>query len=267
MLLHVRRKGEGCELRDTFARRAGRRVGPRRARRPVRFDEVTGSTSATAAELARAGAPEWTVVAAGHQTSGRGRLGRTWEDRPGAGLLCSIVLRPSIRPDAAGAVSLLAGAALAESIAETADAASGCKWPNDVLVDGRKAAGVLAEGSVQQDRVASVVLGIGVNLGEPPVPDAGSVRGVGAPELLGAFLRAFVPRYRPASPAFAADVVDTYRPWCVTLGRRVRATTTAGERVEGEALDLDARGGLLVDTGGDTVTVAFGEIEHLRPAT
>lgn len=233
---------------------------------PIRFDEVTGSTNAAAAELARVGAPEWTVVAAGHQTAGRGRLGRGWVDRPGAALLCSIVLRPPIGPEAAGAVPLLVGTALAEAIADTAEAAAGCKWPNDVLVDGRKAAGVLAEGAVHDDRIAFVVVGIGVNLGEPPLPDVGSVRGVGAPELLGAFLDAFVPRYRPAAETFAQDVVDAYRPWCVTLGRRVRATTTTGKSVEGEAVDLDANGGLLVDTGAEVVTVSFGEVEHLRPA-
>jgi BirA family biotin operon repressor/biotin-[acetyl-CoA-carboxylase] ligase len=233
-------------------------------RAPVRFDEVTGSTNATAAELARGGAPEWTVVAAAHQTAGRGRLGRAWSDRSGAALLVSIVLRPDLPASDAGAVGLLAGAALAGSAAEVADAATGCKWPNDVLVAGRKAAGILVEGAVVGERPEHLVLGIGVNLGEPPVPEAGAVQ-TGAAELLAGFLDAFVSAYRPADAGFVRSVVDAYRPWCVTLGRRVRTTTVHGAVVEGEAVDLDERGALLVDTAEGIVAVAFGEVEHVRP--
>ncbi|MEX0753795.1 MAG: biotin--[acetyl-CoA-carboxylase] ligase [Actinomycetota bacterium] len=231
---------------------------------PVRFDEVTGSTNATASELARHGAPEWAVVAAAHQTRGRGRLGRVWADRPGASLLCSIVLRPAIRPAEAGVVSLLAAVALAEAADASAGAAAGCKWPNDVLVEGRKAAGILVEGAVDGERVDHLVLGFGVNLDEPPVEGAGAIR-AGPAVVLDAFLEAFVPRYRPADPDFARTVVGLYRPWCLTLGRLVRATILDGDTIEGEAVDLDDRGGLLVESGGRTVTVAFGEVEHLRP--
>jgi BirA family biotin operon repressor/biotin-[acetyl-CoA-carboxylase] ligase len=233
---------------------------------PVRFDEVTGSTNAAASDLARAGAPEWTAVAAGHQTDGRGRLGRAWADRPGSSLLLSIVLRPSLEPEAAGGVALLAGACTAEAAAEVADAASGCKWPNDVLVAGRKAAGILVEGSISDGRIDHLVLGIGVNLWEAPLEGAGAVP-ASAPDLLAAFLDAFVPAYRDLSGTAGGGVqgaVDRYRPWCVTLGRRVRATTVDGASVEGEAVDLDRRGGLLVETDTGTETVAFGAVEHLR---
>jgi BirA family biotin operon repressor/biotin-[acetyl-CoA-carboxylase] ligase len=233
---------------------------------PVRFDEVTGSTNATAAELARQGAPEWTVVAAAHQTAGRGRRGRTWSDRPGSALLVSIVLRPDLPASHAGAVGLLAGAALADAAAEVADAATACKWPNDVLVAGRKAAGLLVEGAIAGERVQHLVLGMGVNLGQAPVADAGAVD-AGAAELLTAFLGAFVPHYRPSEPGFALSAVAAYRPWCVTLGRRVRATTVEGSVVEGEAVDLDDQGGLIVDTGDGLVVVAFGDVEHVRPGT
>ncbi|HVF08544.1 MAG TPA: hypothetical protein VNC60_08215, partial [Actinomycetota bacterium] len=78
---------------------------------PTHWHEVTGSTNALAAELATAGAPEWTLVGAGHQTAGRGRLDRTWIDRPGGSLMTSLVLRPSMAPDDLGLLTLLAGAA------------------------------------------------------------------------------------------------------------------------------------------------------------
>ena len=87
---------------------------------PVRAEEVTGSTNATAIELAEAGSPEWTLVSAAHQTDGRGRLGRTWTDVADGALLCSIVLRPALPPSRAGLLSLLAGACMAEAIRDIA---------------------------------------------------------------------------------------------------------------------------------------------------
>ena len=82
---------------------------------PAQWDETTGSTNATARARAEAGDPEWTLVAAGHQSEGQGRLGRSWEDRPGAALLFSVVLRPTIDPPDAGLLPVLAGAAMAEA--------------------------------------------------------------------------------------------------------------------------------------------------------
>ena len=241
--------------------RALERVG-RKA--PVRFDEVTGSTQATALRLAAEGAPEWTLVAAGHQTKGRGRLHREWRDTPGHALLFSVVLRPDLAPDEAGLLTLLAGAALAGACRGTSGDPAVCKWPNDVQVAGRKVGGILAESLVAEGRFEHVVLGVGVNLGAPPpgVPEAGAVE-AGAAELLEAFLAGFVRRYRPSEAAFADTVLAEYRSLCVTLGRRVRATTTDGDVVEGEAEDVDDRGGLVVRTGENTRVVRFGTVDHL----
>ena len=118
---------------------------------PVRFDEVTGSTNATALGMAEAGAPEWTLVAAGHQTAGRGRLGRTWMDRAGAALMFSFVVRPPLEPERAGLIPLLAGAAMAAAIRDVAGADVRCKWPNDLLVGDAKVGGILVESSVPTD--------------------------------------------------------------------------------------------------------------------
>src|SRR5918995_691715 len=146
---------------------------------PVRFDEVTGSTQAAAVRMAIDGAPEWTLVAASHQTAGRGRLGRTWTDQPGHALLFSLVLRPPLEPDSIGTISLLAGTALTTACRDVAAADATCKWPNDVLVNGRKAGGILAEARVAVSSVEFIVVGIGVNLGSPPsdVPNAAAVDG------------------------------------------------------------------------------------------
>ncbi|HLA92548.1 MAG TPA: biotin--[acetyl-CoA-carboxylase] ligase [Actinomycetota bacterium] len=232
---------------------------------PVRFDEVTGSTQATALAMAAEGAPEWTLVAAGHQTEGRGRLEREWRDTPGRGLLFSIVLRPALAPEDGGLLSLLAGTALAHACREVADRRAACKWPNDVLVAGRKVGGILAESAVAGGRFGYVVLGVGVNLVAPPsdLPLAGAVE-AGAADLLDAFLARFARGYQPAHPAFAGAVVAAYREVCATLGMRVRATTTDGDLVEGEAVDVDERGGLVVRTPGGLRAVRFGAVEHLE---
>lgn len=233
-------------------------------RAPVRFDEVTASTQVTAVEMAEAGSPEWTLVAAGHQTGGRGRLGRSWIDVPGGALLFSLVLRPELDPDAGGLLTLLGGTAMARACLELADQRTACKWPNDILVAGRKAGGIIAESRVERGVFAHVVLGVGVNLGDPPaeIPDAGAVD---APddELLEAFLSAFVRAYQPAHPAFAGGVVAAYREVCATLDTRVRATTGAGV-IEGEAVGLDERGGLVVRTSSGDEVVRFGAVEHLE---
>lgn len=232
---------------------------------PVRFDEVTRSTQETALEMAAEGTPEWTLVAAGHQAEGRGRLGRTWEDVPERALLFSLVLRPDLPAELGGLITLLAGSSMVDACVEVAGEPAACRWPNDVLVSGRKAAGILAESVVAGDRFEHVVLGIGVNLGSPPEgqPSAGAVDAQDA-DLLEAFLRAFVRRYEPAHPAFPGAVVAAYRRVCSTIGARVRATTVGGTAVEGEAVDVDEAGGLVIRTAAGLEVVRFGEVTHVE---
>ncbi len=231
---------------------------------PVRFDEVTASTQRTALELAEDGAPEWTLVAAGHQTEGRGRLGRRWLDLPGRALMFSLVLRPDLEPERGGLITLLAGSSMAYASAEVAGGQVRCKWPNDLVLGREKVGGVLAESVLEGDRFGFVVLGIGVNTGATPdVPSAGALGEVNHAALLGAFLDTFGHHYEPAHPAFAGAVLEAYRHTCDTLGRSVRAITDAGVVVEGEAVDVDDRGGLVVRTPTGLEVVRFGEIEHL----
>jgi BirA family biotin operon repressor/biotin-[acetyl-CoA-carboxylase] ligase len=125
--------------------------------------DVTGSTNDDAGVLARDGAPEGTVVLADAQTAGRGRLGRDWVSRPRLNLYASLLLRPKIAPADAPQLSLVAGVAVAHAL-ERVGLEPGIKWPNDVLIDGRKVCGVLTEIEAEADMVGSVVVGIGVNL-------------------------------------------------------------------------------------------------------
>jgi BirA family biotin operon repressor/biotin-[acetyl-CoA-carboxylase] ligase len=231
---------------------------------PVWFDEV-GSTNDEARRLAREGAPEWTVVAAGHQTAGRGRMGRSWIDVPGGALLLSVVLRPQGEVVTAPLLGMLAAAQVVEA---SGDPTVSAKWPNDLVRDDRKIGGILPEAEVSSGVIRFVVIGVGVNLAssedELPGPlrsSAGSL--VVAPDTLVArFLRG-LRRYREATPA---STLTAYRRVSATLGQRVRATTTSGELIEGTAVDLDERGGLVVERDGRRTVVAFGEVAHVTPS-
>ncbi len=142
---------------------------PADARLIVRCGRVE-STQPIAFALAGDGAPDRTVVVADSQAAGRGRRGRVWQDEPGASLLVSILLRPRLSPARLPTLSLTAGVALAEALAGTAALAAKLKWPNDVLVEGRKLAGILLESRMETATAPVVALGIGVNLTQRAFP-------------------------------------------------------------------------------------------------
>jgi BirA family transcriptional regulator, biotin operon repressor / biotin---[acetyl-CoA-carboxylase] ligase len=237
-------------------------------RAPVRAEEVTASTNATAVELARAGTPEWTLVSAAHQTDGRGRADRIWSDEPDRSLLFSLVLRPAIPPARAGVLSLLAGACMAEAIRATSGRDVVCKWPNDLLLHDEKVGGILLEAEVSDERLRAVVIGVGVNLTAPAGVDgaAGIGEDVGQRALLTAFLVRFAAAYTADDASLAERVRHAWLPVSVTIGQRVRATTVDGHDVVGRAVGIDDFASLLVSTDTGEVRVSFGDVEHLRPA-
>lgn len=130
------------------------------------FAEIS-STNTHARELAEKGAAEGEVVLADAQTQGRGRLGRRWESPPLANLYLSVILRPKLAPVYAPQITLMAAVALAETVGSFIPQSPTIKWPNDVLVNGKKLAGILAEAVCAPERVEYVILGIGVNLNYP----------------------------------------------------------------------------------------------------
>jgi BirA family transcriptional regulator, biotin operon repressor / biotin---[acetyl-CoA-carboxylase] ligase len=231
---------------------------------PVRSDEVTPSTNATALAMAEAGEPEWTLVAAGHQTEGRGRLGRTWTDVPDAALLFSFVLRPDLPPAKTGLLSLLAGGTMAEAIRATTGRRVSCKWPNDLLLHGAKVGGILLESNVADGVVRYVVVGVGVNL-EPPEDQPGAA-GIGPAvlrDLLQAFLTRFARVYTAADIAFPQAVQNAWLPLSATIGQVVHAVTVGGREVTGRAVGIDDFGSLLLSTDEGEARIAFGEVEHV----
>lgn len=244
----------------------------------------TGSTNADLAAAARDGAPGGTVLVADHQSSGRGRLGRTWTAPPGSGVAISVLLRPEVALDRWTWLPLLAGVAVSDALRQTAGLPADVKWPNDVLIGDRKVCGVLAE-RVETPDGPAVVLGMGVNVhlgaDELPVPTATSVDlaraelGVaGVPvsrtAVTSSVLRCLerdVRRWEEVA-ALGSDRADgialAYRERCSTLGREVRVTLSDGSALEGTARDVDAYGRLLLDTGDGSHVLGAGDVVHLR---
>ncbi len=252
---------------------------------PLETVDRLPTTMARAAELAEAGAPDGATVVAEEQTAGRGRLGRVWVAPPGTSLLVSVVLRPALSSGQVWLVASLAGVALVDAAREVlarsgSRATVGLKWPNDLLLDGRKAAGMLAEAGAGGGRPPWVVLGMGVNVRQAAadLPDelAGQAtsmalaagRQVDRAELLGAWGERFVAGYRDLGEGVAAPLLGAYRDRLETLGRRVRAERLAGGPLVGTAVDLTGTGSLVILTdNGARVEVATADVEHVRSSS
>ena len=239
--------------------------------------ERTGSTNADVAAEARAGTAEGLVVVAEQQTAGRGRLDRQWESPPRAGIALSVLLRPTGVPvTRLGWLPLLAGVALVETVRRQAELDAVLKWPNDLLVDDRKCAGILAE--AVPEPTPAVVLGIGLNVtlsaDELPRPDATSLVLAGAAHtdrdpLVRALLRELADWYRRWSDVGGdperSGLRDGYRLYCGTLGRQVEVALPGGGTLSGTASDVDSEGRLVVTAADGSLTaVAAGDIVHVR---
>ena len=252
----------------------------------TRLDLVpsTGSTNADVAAAARDGAAEGLVLVAEAQTAGRGRLGRAWQSPPRAGIALSVLFRPGEAvpergwPPAPlsgyGLLPLLAGVALVETVRRLAEVDAVLKWPNDLLIDGRKCAGVLAETVPGPGGGApAVVVGVGLNVtlreAELPRPDATSLQLAGGScvdrdPLLRAFLRAldgWYGRWRAASgDPVRSGLIESYRFHCATIGARVNVALPGGTEIVDDVAGVADDGALLIAGR----TVAAGDVIHLR---
>ena len=150
-----------------FVITVGNRLKTRLIGKPLHFFDAIDSTNTYAMQLAREGAAEGTVVVADAQSGGKGRLGRTWVSPAGVNLYCSTILRPSVPAALAPQMNLVAAVAVAEAIVEVCGITPTIKWPNDVLLKGKKVCGILSEmqtGQARADTLKAIIVGIGVNL-------------------------------------------------------------------------------------------------------
>lgn len=244
------------------------RVGPVRVvGREIQVFQETSSTSDVLEKLARDGVREGLVVFAESQTRGRGRLGRPWVSPRGRGIWFSVLLRPMLRPQAATRLTVAAAAALARAFRREIPLRPEIKWPNDLMIHGRKVAGVLTELSGELDSVRHVSLGIGINanlMAEdfPPAlrETATSLRlALGRPvdraALAATLLQELDRAYACISDDRFTDLADEWSEHCTTLGKHV-SVLTGSRRIVGLAESLDSEGALLVRTD-------FGRLERI----
>jgi BirA family transcriptional regulator, biotin operon repressor / biotin---[acetyl-CoA-carboxylase] ligase len=229
----------------------------------LRLDRVD-STQAVAFALAAGGAVDRTVVVAESQAAGRGRRGRLWIDEPGASLLASVVLRPRLDATRLPLLSLAAAVAVAEALAAMTGLVPRLKWPNDVLVGGRKIAGILLESRLGP--VPLVVLGIGINLLQRTFPPAlagratsvarETTRAVDREALLSGLLEGLDRRRADLERGALVEVLQCWRALSDTLGR-----TVSVDGVTGVAADVDPAGALMVEApDGQRHRIVAGEI-------
>ena len=231
----------------------------------IRFDggPETGSTNDDCKALARAGAPEGTVVVTARQRAGRGRLGREWVS-PEGGAYVSVLLRPRLRPELASALAPAVALGIAEGLAALGVTA-GLKWPNDVMMGGGKLAGVLLEMSAELDCVHWVVAGCGVNVTRPvdAYPGAAYVADAAeatTAEVAAALLEGVARVYREAMAGGFAAVADRYRARHVLSGPAVVRDLSGAVIAEGLIAGVDDRARLLVRGPAGVTAVVAGEV-------
>jgi len=227
--------------------------------RDIRVFEQTTSTNDVVEKLARDGVKEGAVVFAESQTKGRGRLGRKWISPGRAGLWFSLLLRPDLRPQEATRLTVVSATALQRAIHAQTGLEAAIKWPNDILVRGKKVAGILTELSAELDRVRHVILGIGVNVnmgaGEFPADlrkaatslELESGQAVSRPELATAILRELDHDYGRLCTGDFASLADEWVAHCTTIGCEV-TIQIGSRRIQGRAESLGDEGALLLRT-------------------
>jgi BirA family transcriptional regulator, biotin operon repressor / biotin---[acetyl-CoA-carboxylase] ligase len=248
--------------------------------RAVQVVEQTGSTHDDLLGEARRGAAQGTVLVAEAQSAGRGRMGRRWVSPPRAGLTFSVLLRPAAVPPARrGWVPLLTGVAIAAALRAEAGLDAGLKWPNDVLVNDAKLAGILAE---QAGDAIVVGAGINVTVSREELPAAETTPSGGPATSLAlegatltdrgqllAFVLAQLEHWYLAwagasGDAAACGLQRQYQGLCQSVGREVRAQLPGGQTLTGVAREVDDAGQLLIQTASGLVPVSAGDLVHLR---
>lgn len=224
------------------------------------------STMSVAGDLARKNCPSLTVVVADRQSKGRGRLSRQWVSESG-GLYFTVVTRPEIAPRDAFRVNFAAATTLADVLRNEFKIHAGVKWPNDILVDGRKICGMLSEMSAEGERISYVNIGIGINVNNPPpetTPSAVSMRqltgrDVRRKSVLAAFLETFERRLDADS---LGSVIAEWKKRNTTLGKTV-SIVTVREQFSGLATDVDEDGALIITLAdGSCRKILYGDCFH-----
>ena len=233
------------------------------------FDRVD-STNLKAQELAEQGYPNGTLVVADRQLAGRGRRGRSWDSPPGTGIFMTLLLKPDIHPNHASMLTLVAAMAVARAIRMQTGADARIKWPNDIVINGKKICGILTEMSMQFDYINHIVIGIGINVHNETFPEeiqmtASSLylecgRRFRRAELIAGFLQQFEECYAAfLQTEDLSGLMEAYNAMLVNLDRGVHVLNP-GQPFDGIARGITNKGELIVDTGDHVEYVSSGEV-------
>lgn len=240
------------------------------AGKTVVYEEELVSTNQTAKVIAEQGAGHGTLVVAERQTAGKGRRGREWHSPKGSGIWMSILLRPDIRPDKASMLTIVAAMAVYDAISSRIKGCS-IKWPNDIVIDGRKVCGILTEMSSELDHIHYVVIGIGINVNTENFPE--DIVGVAVSmhtasgqyfkrsEIIADVWQAFERYYdRFMETSDLSELMEDYNKRLINDGQRVYIEER-GRKFDGIAEGIDREGCLLVrKDDGTVISVISGEV-------
>ena len=231
--------------------------------------ESIDSTNSCAKTLAETGTPEGTVVLADHQTSGKGRLGRAWISEPGCNLLFSIVLRPTLPKESSGLLAFFSAVFIARALEKISHHPVECKWPNDILINGKKCCGILLENSFTHDTLDFSVVGIGINVNQPTFDGDLNERATSLFREYGTkidrtkFVQTLLREADTLLPSLkkgeTKNIMDQWNQRCTMFGKPV--TVSHGDDVvSGTALGLNGAGGLIIDTPAGQSTFYAGDV-------
>jgi len=242
----------------------------------IHYFHALDSTNSKAYELASRGAEEGEIVIAESQAKGKGRLGRNWFSPPYLNLYLSVILRPKISPHQAPFITLMAAVATAEAIEKTSGLQSSIKWPNDILLSGRKIAGLLNEIKSETDRIHFIILGIGVNLNVDEKMFPKEIRSIATSmkremgqavsrkDFLALLLKELEKWYTVFLKEGGTVILNSWRERAQIKGRQIKMTSF-GETIAGRAIDVDSDGALIIETKhGERKRVVAGDVEYRR---
>jgi BirA family biotin operon repressor/biotin-[acetyl-CoA-carboxylase] ligase len=240
----------------------------------VKCFDVLDSTNTFAKSAAAQGCSEGTVILAETQTAGRGRLGREWSSKEGAGIWMSVVLRPYISPEHVQLITLAASVAVAKGIKNVTGIQAGIKWPNDIILNGRKLCGILTEMACELDRINYVVVGIGLNVNQKSQDFSGELSDKAISlniysrektfynrvELIKSILLELDRMYICVNERNNQQIIREWKELSVTLGKEVRILSKDSQ-FTGKAADVTEEGKLVVIDGkGESKEILSGEI-------
>lgn len=236
----------------------------------IKYFESIDSTNVRAKQLAEEGYPNGTLVVADQQTAGRGRRGRAWESPKGNSIFMTFLLKPEISPNNASMITLVAALAIAKAISEITGEEAKIKWPNDIVVNGKKVCGILTEMSAQFDYINHIVVGIGINVNTEQFPEeiehmATSLKleyqkNFQRANIIESVLEHFEEEYEKyLETQDLSALVNDYNRLLVNKGNVVKVLDPK-EPFEGKAMGITPTGELIVDTWESRKLVSSGEV-------